>query len=183
MVLVALIACMKHAPLAVDGAGGAVNVIAVVDAVGTAPTSDAPQTLDTAVSAALSLRNLAPKVLSTDEWQSVLGGAKSTEQRETALGKLDPTAVGVLVELAPAFYSELSGQYRWTVDVKLSLAVPDANTFDASFSVPVFLRYAHESEADAVANAAPVISRRLGEMVDIWLAQSVLAHSGPVTPQ
>lgn len=182
MVLIALLACIKHLPPAVDGGGRAVSVVAVVDAVGDAPTADAPESLDKAIAAALSARKLMPTVLSPEQWQAALGPARSSEQREAALAAFSPSLPNVLVELAPAFYSELSGQYRWTVGVKLSLAIPDSNTFDAAFSVPVFLRYAHEGESEAVAAAAPVISRRLGEMADIWLAQSGLAQSGLAGP-
>lgn len=183
MVLVALLACIKHLPPTVDGGGRAVSVVAVVDNVGDAPTADAPESLDTAVAAALSARKLSPNVLSAEAWQTALGPARGTEQREAALAASSPGQPSVLVELTPAFYSELSGQYRWTVGVKMSLTVPDSNTFDASFSVPVFLRYAHEGASEAVANAAPVISRRLGEMVDIWLAQPGQPQAGPAAPK
>jgi hypothetical protein len=38
-----------------------------------------------------------------------------------------------------------------------------------SFDVPVFLQYHHEREADAVDAAAPIVARKVGELLDGWL--------------
>jgi len=74
----------------------------------------------------------------------------------------------LLVETRPVYYSELNGQYRWTVDVSITLGGASA-LYSRNFEVPVFLRYHHEREADAVNAASPVVARQVGEMLDAWL--------------
>ena len=170
MVLISLLGCLKHAPSAADGAGAVVTVVALEDRLGTDPVCGVPAALNTALASAVAARKLAPEVLFGGDAAAAVGSARSTEQRLSALAAGAPDKAKLLIETTPSFYSELSGQYRWTVGVELSLVVPDGTHFDAEFSVPVFLHYAHEGQDDAVAQAAPVIARRTGEMLDIWLA-------------
>ncbi|MCB9766526.1 MAG: hypothetical protein H6739_42520, partial [Alphaproteobacteria bacterium] len=74
----------------------------------------------------------------------------------------------VLVETQVEFYSQMNGRFRWTVSVDLSVAPRDdlAQTVSASFTVPVFLQFHHEQEPEALAQAAPVIERQLGYLLD-----------------
>ena len=73
----------------------------------------------------------------------------------------------LLVESEVAYYSLLSGRYRWTVDVTLTL-VPAGLT--DHFEVPVFLEFQHEREAEALAAATPVITRHVDDLIDDWLS-------------
>lgn len=170
MVLAALFACAKSGAVLADGENAPITVVAIVDTVGAAGTHDAPSRLDEALVASLQSRSLQPTVLEPERVESTLAGNRGSEQREQALIAAFSGQATLLVETAPQFYSELSGQYRWTVGVKLRLASPGSTQLDSEFSVPVFLSFAHEGELEAVGAAAPIIARRVGEMVDISMA-------------
>jgi hypothetical protein len=159
--------CLKSpAPLA-DGGGRALTVVSLVDPVSIAPTDDAPAAFDAAILAVLQSRRLAPELHESDEMLAELAGKRDTRQRLAVLGQ--PGSPLLLIEAQPLFYSELSGQYRWTVAMHATLLNADGSTLDSSFDVPVFLHHHHEREADAVQAAAPVAARRVGELVDTWL--------------
>ena len=73
----------------------------------------------------------------------------------------------VLVEAKALFYSQLRGQNRWVVSgeaTALSPAAPE-HAIVRRFDVPVFLRYTHEREAEALASAAPTIAERVQRLV------------------
>lgn len=159
------LACIKPTGPVLTGADRPITVVGVLDAAGDAAASDTPKPLDDALLAEARLRKLSPTL---EEAPAVLGtftDKRQTDQRLEVLGA-DAT---LLVETAPVFYSELSGQYRWTVGVKVTLAIGGKHVQEAAFDVPVFLRYHHQREADAVEAAAPVVSRRVGELLDGWL--------------
>jgi hypothetical protein len=66
------------------------------------------------------------------------------------------------------FFSQLSGQYRWTVDTRIVLAAaaePDNQTV-SEVRVPVFLPFHHQRESEALVAAIPVIERELAAMLD-----------------
>jgi hypothetical protein len=101
---------------------------------------------------------------STEQYHAAFQGTRDTRRR---VELLHPTRPTLLVETETSFYSELSGRYRWNVHVVASIEPAGVSE---SFDVPVFLQFAHEREAEAVSAAAPVIARRVGELVDGWLA-------------
>ena len=66
------------------------------------------------------------------------------------------------------FFSQLSGQYRWTVDTRIVLAAasePDKQTV-SEVQVPVFLPFHHQRESEALVAAIPVIEREMAAMLD-----------------
>ena len=74
----------------------------------------------------------------------------------------------VLVEAVARFYSQLRGQYRWEVSVEVTLfnpAAPEEALVD-QFTIPVFLRFQHEQEAEALAAAGVELERRLQRLLD-----------------
>jgi hypothetical protein len=91
-------------------------------------------------------------------------------QRFNALVAGGPGLV-VLVESTARYSSQMNGRYRWTVEVDARVARAEApdDVERAEFTVPVHLLYAHEREAEALAEAAPSIARRVGQLVDGWL--------------
>lgn len=167
MVLILLsLACIKPTPPLATGADRPVAVVGVIDAAGATPAADTPDRFDAALLAEARVRKLAPALTEGADVLRTCTDKRTTEQRTEALQGAAPT---LLVETAPVFYSELNGQYRWSVGVKVTLAVAGHAVQSASFDVPVFLRYHHEREAEAVDAAAPVVARHVGELLDNWL--------------
>lgn len=74
----------------------------------------------------------------------------------------------VLVEAVARFYSQLRGQYRWEVSVEMTVLDPSnpERTLVDEFTVPVFLRFQHEKEAEAVVAAGIEIERHLQRLLD-----------------
>lgn len=69
----------------------------------------------------------------------------------------------VLVEASADYFSNLEGRYRWEVSVQTAVIDPSRpdEAVQKSFKVPVFLRFPHEDEVDALSQAAPLIERTL----------------------
>lgn len=167
LILFAL-ACLKPTPPVEAGGGRQLLVVNVLDAASDAPAVDAPERFDGAVLEAVSRRKLVPVLLQSEGELAGVLGSRETGPRLLALAPAAAGAPLLLVEMRPVYYSELNGQYRWTVGVVLTLqGAPTPAT--RSFDVPVFLQYHHQREADAVDAAAPVVARKVGEVLDGWL--------------
>lgn len=158
-----LIGCLAHHPPTQAAASTEVDVVAALSGVA-APTVTGPtDTLKQSLSGALGPHNLTVKFAPEDSFATAFQTTRDTGHRLNLLHATEPL---LLVETETSFYSELSGRYRWVVHTTLSLQ--PAGLSD-SFDVPVFLQYAHEQEAEAVDQAAPVIARHAGDLVDSWL--------------
>lgn len=141
-----------------------VTVVPVVETLDEAPAQDAPERLDRALLEALLARNLQPTLLEPSRYIEGFSARRDTQRRVEFLA--EPGLV-LLVENEAAYYSQLSGKYRWTVTTTLTLSPSGlADTFET----PVFLQYHHERAPEAVAAAAPVIERRVGLLLDEYLA-------------
>ncbi len=110
----------------------------------------------------LEKRNLTPVV-------DAVSGPQRTRLELLAEGA--EAGMVLLVESTTRFSSQMNGRYRWTVDVRARLADPEnlAQPLEATFSVPVHLLFAHESDNDALIAATPTISNRVGNLLDEWL--------------
>ena len=95
--------------------------------------------------------------------------------RAAAIGEQGDGLV-VLVESVARFYSQLRGQYRWEVSVEATLMHPSKpeEAIVEQFEIPVFLRFQHEQEAEALSAAGAEIERRLQRLLD-----DVAPLSGP----
>jgi hypothetical protein len=173
MVLALLLGCIKPAAPIGDGDGAPVVLVAVADPAG-GETFDAPESFDAAILSVLADRKLAGEE-GTAPWVPEFQHRHDSRQRIALLTAPGDgrdgagAAATLLLELQPAYYSELSGQYRWTVAVHATVIEHGAAALDSRFDVPVFLRYHHEREAEAVAASAPVVARHVGELLDTWL--------------
>jgi hypothetical protein len=169
MVLVLLLSgCIKPAPPATTGGGRTLTVIGVMDVADARPAEDTPVRFDTAILGAVGARNLVPNLVESADRLAPLTPNRDTAPRLRALADEAGNGPLLLVETRPVYYSELNGQYRWTVGVDVTLAGAPS-PFSAHFDVPVFLRYHHEREEEAVDAASPVVARKVGEVLDAWL--------------
>lgn len=169
MVLIFLAAaCLKPTPPLETGGGRPLVVVNVLDAATDAPAVDTPERFDAAVLETVSRRKLVPRLLEAEGELAAVQGSRETGPRVRALAPALAGAPVLLVETRPVYYSELNGQYRWTVGVVVTLQGGETPS-TRSFDVPVFLQYHHQREADAVDAAAPVVARKIGEVLDGWL--------------
>lgn len=170
MVLVfALAACLKAPAPMQTGNARQIVVANVMDSTTDAAAAGTPAGFDAAVVGAVGRRKLVTVFVEGGPAFDTFTAVRDTSRRITALKVESGDASLLLVETAPVFFSELNGQYRWTVAVHVTL-VADGTFNEARFDVPVFLQYHHQREAEAVEAASPVVERRVGEVLDAWLA-------------
>jgi len=74
------------------------------------------------------------------------------------------------VESTARFSSQINGRYRWTVSVTATVAPVEGLPTARSFTVPVHLVYYHDKETEALVEAAPLIARQVGELLDDWIS-------------
>jgi hypothetical protein len=81
----------------------------------------------------------------------------------------DPNQASLSVESSARFSSQINGRYRWTVAVTATLTPTGEPPLIRTFTVPVHLVYYHDKEREALAEAAPLIARQVGDLLDAWV--------------
>jgi hypothetical protein len=163
MLMLTLTACLRPVPVAQAPERTEVELAAVLDSFDDSTVAAPPEALSEVLSPELERRNLVP-VSADPALITSFAQIRATDARRAALSK--ETAPVLLVECAPRFSAQVNGRYRWSVEVDLSLGELPTR----SFVVPVHLLYAHEDEDEAAAEAAPMVARELGRLLDDWLA-------------
>jgi len=75
----------------------------------------------------------------------------------------------LVVESSARFSSQINGRYRWTVAVTATITPTEGPPSTRSFTVPVHLVYYHDKEVEALSEAAPLIARQVGDLLDAWI--------------
>lgn len=168
LTLLTLTGCLKQPPAVTSGEGAPVALGAVLTGVDDGLTRPAQAEVVTRLSEVIAARALTPKAAPGDAL-----AARPTSASRVSLLAGDAASGGllVLVESSARFFSQMNGRFRWTVEVKITLAPandPDRAVID-SFEVPVFLQFNHEGEDEALIEGLPVIERRLGALLDSYL--------------
>ena len=167
-----LAGCIKQpgvvkAPSPMDAA-----VVGVLDPQDGGPVAGLPDRVTERVSRALTARDLTPAPVPTAQLAEAFSSRRVTKQRVAWLadGNNDAPLV-VLVEAEALYYSQIEGRNRWTVNVTATVADPDApeSGLTSSFEVPVILQFVHEKEPRALEEAAPIIERQVGHLLDQYL--------------
>ncbi len=83
--------------------------------------------------------------------------------------RADGARAVVVVDARARFSVQVNGRYRWNVTGTVVLAPDGEAPRTAELSIPVALIYAHQDEDDALAEAAPLVARKVGVLVDRWL--------------
>lgn len=171
-VLFALSACLKPAAPARARTETPVRVAVILESYDEATVALAPEVVQKRVAETLTERNIGPVPIDASATAS-FARVRSTEARRTALGT-DAGPV-LLLECAPRFSAQVNGRYRWTIDVQATIGPEHADA--RRFTVPVHLLYAHEQEEEALVEAAPLLAREVGRLLDDWLAVSQIEGS------
>ena len=169
MLMLTLVGCLKPAPVPRVDVATPVAVAAVLEYLDTDAVEPWPDALEAAIAEVLSARNLPPIAVDDtliESWSALRGSRQRLEAMPA-----DGAELLLLLETHAEFYSQLSGQFRWTVAVRASIAPSDdrgAATV-AEFEVPVFLFQYNEREREALEAAAPNIEREVGALVERFL--------------
>jgi glycosidase len=159
-----------------------VAVVLVRDDVLRQAAHGAPDALRAAVQQELQARNLRPAFVDPRSYQPFFSDVRDTERRLAYLSRLpDQADVTLLVETQATFYSQLSGLYRWTVYLKVSVAGRGDTraAVTRQHDLPVALSFGHELEPEAVAALAPELARSAATLLDSYLVDR--GRSGPAS--
>ena len=79
-----------------------------------------------------------------------LGDARTSAERITKLAAASDAPWVLLVEARARFFSQLSGRYRWDVELRTSLVQRGSDPQVSDLSVAAFLSFEHEREGEAL---------------------------------
>jgi len=148
------------------------TVVGVLDPQDGGPVTGLPERVTDRIGNALTERDLRAVPLGPESFAGDFANRRVTGQRVAWLAEGGATTpVMVLIEAEATYYSQIEGRNRWTVDVTATIAAtedPDA-ALTSSFEVPVILQFVHEKEPRALEEAAPIIERQLGHLLDQYL--------------
>jgi hypothetical protein len=166
-----LASCIKAAPPVQAPQPWTVAIVTVLEAAERDTLAGAPETLTEALQRAADDRALNAVVQSPDSWLKTFTAKRTTEQRVEAVAESARTDLLLVVETDARWYSQIAGRFRWTVDVDVTFGRSDQAAAAARqhFEVPVALLFDHQRESEAVAEATPIIERRVTELMDTWL--------------
>ena len=170
--LLLLAGCLsKHQPVQAPRAM-AVSVAGSMAVMDSPQVQAVPDSMVQVVSDLLVARNLTPKLADAADFVGPFATKRTTQHRLALLSDVSTdTDLLFLVETTVAYYSQINGRYRWTVEVDATISPRDdlSQAFSAHFQVPVFLEHYHEKEAAALEAAVPLLERRLGALLDAYL--------------
>ncbi|RME24656.1 MAG: hypothetical protein D6798_10715 [Deltaproteobacteria bacterium] len=166
--LLAVLGCAPKADVVQAPTPMDVATVAVMEPLDDPRVQPVPDAVMDALGRVLSERNLTMQPVEPATWEDAFSRGRTARFRvaHVALGTEAPLVL--VVSTFSRYGSQLHGRYRWTVQVEAALA-PAATPEDAivsEFSVPVFLQFHHQRDADAVEAAIPVIERQVGHLLD-----------------
>lgn len=124
-----------------------------------------PDAVARGVEAVLAQRSLVPSVI---EPAAAFATTRSTPQRLDLVRESSDAPWIMLLEARARFFSQLSGRYRWEVELRVSLverAQPD-RVHTSELSVPAFLLHEHETEPEALSFVRRQLEDDLASLVD-----------------
>ncbi|MCC6622360.1 MAG: hypothetical protein IT385_13945 [Deltaproteobacteria bacterium] len=91
----------------------------------------------------------------------------TTDRRLAAVRAAVPEpAHALLVEARVTFFSQISGRYRWDVDVRATIATSASSSRSDTIGVAAFLQYAHEGAPEALDFVARQVVSAVAALVD-----------------
>ena len=132
---------------------------------------EVPDSLKKEVAKVLGERNLEPFEIPFQSYAQVFVPVRDSKKRLLRLSNSE-APYSLLVETKAVYFAQLSGRYRWTVSLKLTVAAKEgaAEPMTASTELSTFMDFEHEKEAQTVASIAEDLARRAGTLLDEFLS-------------
>ncbi len=159
----------KNSPPEVLGSGQTIAVATALMSLDDPTQIEAPKRLADAIEADLRERTLTSAPTGALPFE--FADAYSTQVRIERLAEVATSDLLMLVEAKPLFDSQIAGRFRWNVAVTVTFAtrLDLDNTRSYQWDIPVFLQFYHQQEAEALAEATPMLQRHLKSALDEFL--------------
>ncbi|MHB8877625.1 MAG: hypothetical protein ACYC8T_28370 [Myxococcaceae bacterium] len=145
-----------------------------------------PEALKARLAEVLAARNLQVREVPFASLAAGFDAARDSRLRTQQVAAAAGDAPYVLlVETRAAFFSQISGRYRWTVYARVTASRPHADPVSDELSLPAMLDFDHERAPEALTVTAPVIAERAGALFDSFLSAPAPAvpPAAPVPPE
>ena len=142
--------------------------------------ADLPADVIERIGEEVTARNLTPEPVGV--FAEAFGTRREVAGRLDVLEEAGIAQPLLLVSCDPRYDTQVNGRFRWSVDCDVALASPDlddgliVDTLDAA-AHPV---YYHQREAAAVSEVSALLARKVGNVLDQWLA--VRTTAAPPAP-
>jgi hypothetical protein len=176
VLILALAGCLKGPPVVKAPQPTDTTVVGVLDPQEAGDVSALPERVHERIGRALAVRDLTPKPVALATFADAFKARQVTAQRLGWLGdNHGESELLVLVEADAVYYSQIEGRNRWTVHVSATVGAPGRldEALTSTFDVPVILQFVHEKEDRALEEAAPLIERQVGNLLDQYLGAMV----------
>ncbi|MGQ0505301.1 MAG: alpha-amylase family glycosyl hydrolase [Myxococcaceae bacterium] len=144
-----------------------VAVAFVVDDEHSGEISPVPEAFTREVGAVLAKQNLELRPISFESFVQATQGRRDTQARFRQLQKMGGDAqFHLLIETNVAFFSQLSGKYRWDVSAKATASRigVEGEPVENEVNLPALLQYDHERVPEALEYTAPQIAERVASL-------------------
>lgn len=121
-----------------------------------------PRAVTAGIDAQLTARGLVPT------WMDAAGlsDSRTSSERIAKLVSASDAPWVLLVEARARFFSQLSGRYRWDVELRTSLVQRGHDPQVSDLSVAAFLSFEHEREGEALAFVRRQLEDDVGALID-----------------
>lgn len=168
--LMMLTGCLRPSPAHVAPDATPLRLVTALGSYEEGVVQELPDPVVERVREELALRRLTPEPVGL--FAEAFGVRRAAAQRLEVLEEAGVAEPLLLVACDPRFDTQVNGRYRWQVHCDVALAAPTAEGGDVMGEVDTsaHLVYYHQQEAEAVTDAAALLAREVGRVLDAWLA-------------
>ncbi len=138
---------------------------------------EVPEALKKEVSAILAERNLDLFEIPFSSYAEVFAPVRDSQRRLARLTNSE-APLTLLVETKAVYFAQLSGRYRWTVSLNLSVARKDGSVepLSSATDLSTFVDFEHQKEQAVISSIASDLARRVGALLDEFLSAGDLVE-------
>ncbi|MBR2980270.1 MAG: hypothetical protein IKC51_10115 [Myxococcaceae bacterium] len=169
--------CVKTAPVVKLPEKTPIAVAFVLDDDHQGLVGEVPEALKKEVSAVLAERNLDLFEIPFASYAEVFVPVRDSQRRLARLTNSE-APLTLLVETKAVYFAQLSGRYRWTVSLNLSVARKDGSIepLSSASDLSTFVDFEHQKEPAVISSIASDLARRVGALLDEFLSAGDLVE-------
>jgi len=172
--------CLKPQPAQTAASPAPLRLVTALGSYDDPTIRDLPDDAVERIAEELTARNLTPEPVGV--FAEAFATHRGVEGRLRVLEEAGIAQPLLLVGCAPRYDTQVNGRFRWSVDCEVALAAPDVvgGTIRTELDAAAHPVYYHQREAAAVSEVSALLARKVGLVLDQWLAQQEGASVGTV---